>query len=212
MQIDIIFGIVVLVMSVVIHEVSHGYMANFLGDPTARLEGRLTLNPFKHLDMFGSILLPATLVLTQSPVLFGWAKPVPYNPYNLRRGGLWAEALVAGAGPASNILLAVALSLFLRIAMPADILPPGVAALTFSIIYINVMLALFNLIPIPPLDGSKILSAILPHSLAQSWEKVRVQLEYNPLLGFGIVILFIMFLGGGLSSLVQAIVRALVGV
>ncbi len=212
MQLDIIFGIVALVMSVVIHEVSHGYMANWLGDPTARMEGRLTLNPLKHLDPMGSVFLPIILVLTHSPILFGWAKPVPYNPYNLRRGGLWAEALVAGAGPASNLLLAFAFAIFLRVGIASGIIYDTTLALGFTIVFINVMLALFNLIPIPPLDGSKILSAILPHSLAQGWEQIRARLEYNPLFGFGIVILFIMLLGGGLGSFVQSISHALVGV
>ena len=210
MQIEIIFGIAALVVSVVLHEVSHGYMANFLGDPTARLEGRLTLNPLKHLDPFGSIFLPAILILTHSPILFGWARPVPYNPYNLRRGGVWAEALVAGAGPAANFGIAAALALFLRAG--GVMISESVITLAFTIIVINVMLAIFNLIPIPPLDGSKILSAILPHPLAGQWEKIRTQLEYNPLLGFGAVILFIILIGGGLGGIVQFVARALVGI
>lgn len=209
MQIEIIFGIVALVISVVLHEVSHGYMANFLGDPTARLEGRLTLNPFKHLDPFGSVFLPIILVLTHSPILFGWARPVPYNPYNLRRGGIWAEALVAGAGPMANLGIAAALALFVRAS--AGAVSESVITLAFTIIVINVMLAIFNLIPIPPLDGSKILSAILPHPFAGQWEKIRAKLEYNPLLGFGAVILFVILLGGGLGGVVQWIARMLIG-
>src|SRR3989344_7465907 len=157
MQIEIVFGIGALVVSVVLHEGSHGYMATFLGAPTARLEGRLTLNPLKQLDPFGSIFLPAILILTHSPILFGWARPVPYNPYNLRRGGVWAEALVAGAGPMANLGIAAALALFLRAG--GAMISESVITLAFTIIVINVMLAIFNLIPIPPLDGSKILSA-----------------------------------------------------
>lgn len=212
MQIDIIFGIAALVMSVVLHEVSHGYMANFLGDPTARLEGRLTLNPIRHIDPFGSVILPTILVLSSSPILFGWAKPVPYNPYNLRRGGMWAEALVSGAGPASNMLIAIVIALFMRVAAAGGLLSPAVFELAFTIVVINVMLAIFNLIPIPPLDGSKILSAILPHGLSQQWEKVRIQLEHNPLLGFGAVIVFIMLIGGGLGTIVHSVSRVLVGI
>lgn len=211
MQIDIIFGIAALVFSVVLHEVAHGYMANFLGDPTARLDGRLTINPLKHLDPFGSVLLPAILVLSHSPILFGWAKPVPYNPYNLKRGGVWAEALVAGAGPASNLLIAIAIAIFIRATIAAGVISDAVLQLGFTIVVINVMLSIFNLIPIPPLDGSKILSAILPISLAQSWEKVRMQLEHNPLLGFGAVVLFIMLMGDGLGKLVHVIARVFVG-
>jgi len=209
MQMEIIFGIAALVISIVLHEVSHGYMANFLGDPTARLEGRLTLNPLKHIDPFGSVFLPIILILTNSPILFGWAKPVPYNPYNLRRGGVWAEALVAGAGPMANIGIAAALALFLRAG--AGVVSEEVLSFTFGIIVINVLLAMFNMIPIPPLDGSKILSAILPYPLSAQWEKLRARLEYNPLLGFGAVILFVILIGGGLGNIVQVVARALVG-
>lgn len=212
MQFEIIFGIVALIFSVVLHEVSHGYMANFLGDPTARLEGRLTLNPLKHLDPFGSFFLPLILVLTQSPILFGWAKPVPYNPYNLRRGGMWAEALVAGAGPASNLLIAISVALFLRVGAASGLIYDTTLQLGLTIVFINIMLALFNMLPVPPLDGSKILSAILPRSLASVWEPLRARLEYSPFLGFGIVIIFIMILGSGLGGLVQSIARVLVGV
>src|SRR3989338_9584534 len=103
MEIDIVFGILVLIVSVILHEVSHGYMANWLGDPTARLAGRLTLTPLSHIDPVGSVLLPGLLLLTHAPILIGYAKPVPYNPYNLR--GRYVEGLVAFAGPGTNILL-----------------------------------------------------------------------------------------------------------
>lgn len=207
MQIETIFGIIALVFSVVLHEASHGYMAYFLGDPTARLEGRLTLNPLKHLDPFGSVFLPVILVLTHSPILFGWAKPVPYNPYNLRRGGVWAEALVAGAGPAANIGIALGLAIFLRIGL----IPESVITLAFTIIVINVMLAIFNLIPIPPLDGSKIFSAVLPHPLRGQWERIRAQLEFSPFLGFTAVIIFVLLFGGSFGSFVYWIAQTLVG-
>ena len=210
MQIEIFFGILALVFSVVLHQVSHGYMANFLGDPTARLQGRLTLNPLKHLDPFGSIFLPAILILSHSPFLFGWAKPVPYNPYNFKRGGVWAEALVAGAGPMANFGIALGLAMILRVL--GGVIPEEVVGLAFSIIVINVALAIFNLIPIPPLDGSKILSAVLPSGLAMQWEKLRMWLEYNPLLGFGAVILFVILIGGGIGPMVQWVAQALVGI
>ncbi|MEK7627833.1 MAG: site-2 protease family protein [Patescibacteria group bacterium] len=211
MQIDIIFNIVIIVFSVVIHEVSHGYMANFLGDPTARLQGRLTLNPISHLDPFGSVILPLMLSLSSSPLLFGWAKPVPYNPYNLRRGGLWSEALVAGAGPASNLAIALMFALFIRIGSNMGV-SESVLALSLMVVGINVMLALFNLVPIPPLDGSKILSAILPRGMAQRWEVVRVQLEQNLLFGFGAVILFVMLLGPLLGGTVRSVAYFLAGI
>ena len=106
MQLETLFGILILVFSIVIHEVMHGVVANWLGDPTARLAGRLTLNPLKHIDPLGSIIIPALLVITNSNLFFGWAKPVPYNAYNLKNAR-WGEAMVAGAGPGINLLIAV---------------------------------------------------------------------------------------------------------
>src|SRR3989338_11105900 len=118
---DAIFYIIILVMSVVIHEVSHGFMAEYFGDKTARNAGRLTLNPIKHLDLFGSILLPALLVLSNSPFLIGWAKPVPYNPYNLRNQK-WGPAIVGAAGPLSNIFFVIIFSILIYFVPVADML------------------------------------------------------------------------------------------
>lgn len=207
MSIEIIFILAVLVMSVVIHEVSHGVVANWLGDPTARLQGRLTLNPLAHIDPMGSLILPGILAITGSPVLFGWAKPVPYNPYNFQRGGRWAEALVAGAGPASNLLLAVVFGLAMRFGMvPAEALSLGL-----YIVSINVLLAIFNLIPIPPLDGSKVLASILPYPLSAQYDKFRMWFEYNPFMGFGLVLLGVLLFGHVLSTIVFSIVGLIVG-
>lgn len=207
MQPDTIFLIIVLIYSVVLHEAAHGYMANYLGDPTARLLGRLSLNPLKHIDPMGSVFLPALLALTNAPFLFGWAKPVPYNPYNLQRGGRWAEALVALAGPGVNLALALIFGVVARL------LSDGLLVqLAFIIVLTNVMLALFNMIPIPPLDGSKVLSALLPAPLSLQWERVRSQLEHNPFLGFGVVILFVLVFGGAFGSVVWSFARAIAGV
>ena len=162
MQVELIFSIAVLIMSVVIHEVAHGAVAGFLGDPTARLAGRLTLNPIKHLDLFGSIILPAGMALLGGPI-FGWAKPVPYNPYNLKVP--WGEATVAAAGPASNFLIALVFSLLLRGGVISSWFGPVAVELVLSIVFINIILAVFNLIPVPPLDGSKILFNLLPSRL-----------------------------------------------
>ncbi len=208
MELDIIFSIIILIFSVVIHEVSHGVAANHLGDPTARLAGRLTLNPIKHIDPMGSVILPAILALSHSPILFGWAKPVPYNPYNLRRGGRWAEAIVAAAGPGSNLAIAVVFGLVIR----AGVVPAEALSLAFTIVFINILLAVFNMIPIPPLDGSKVLGPILPHNLAQMYERARVVLERSVFLGFGIVILFIAIFGNVFFNFVTIIAKAITGV
>ncbi|OGN01456.1 MAG: hypothetical protein A3I26_01030 [Candidatus Yanofskybacteria bacterium RIFCSPLOWO2_02_FULL_43_10] len=155
-----IFYIVVLLYSVVIHEVSHGLMADSLGDPTAKNLGRLTLNPLKHLDMFGSVLLPLLLLMIRSPFIIGYAKPVPYNPHNLN-DKKYGPAKVALAGPASNIILALIFGLSLRL-MP-DVFTSSLIPQLFSfIILLNLVLAIFNLFPIPPLDGHWLLMTFLP--------------------------------------------------
>ncbi len=146
-------------MSVVVHEVSHGYAAEALGDPTARYAGRLTLNPLKHLDPFGSFILPA-LTYFLGGFIFGWARPVPYNPYNLKNQK-WGPAVVAAAGPISNIFLAVVFGFLMRLGAGALWLE-GSLGLISSVVVINLVLAFFNLVPIPPLDGSKVAFAFLP--------------------------------------------------
>ena len=160
MPADFIFQIVILIFSVVVHEVSHGYAAYLLGDSTAKYQGRLTLNPLKHLDFFGSIFLPLLLFISGSGFLIGWAKPVPYNPYNLRNQR-WGEAIVAVAGPLSNIAIAVVFGLLMRFGVSAGVVESvEVLKITSFIVFINLLLAVFNLVPIPPLDGSKILFSI----------------------------------------------------
>lgn len=190
MQSDLIFGVVVLVVSVILHEVSHGYMANFLGDPTARLQGRLTLNPISHIDPVGSIFLPLLLVFSGSPFLIGYAKPVPYNPYNLP--GRYDEALVAGAGPAVNIGLALFFALIIRF-FGTELSEPLLSALA-TIVFINMLLALFNLLPVPPLDGSKILGVLLPGALGRGYERFRMSFEQLGVLTGTLIILMLLFL------------------
>lgn len=157
-----IFYIAILVMSIVIHEVSHGFMAEYFGDKTARFAGRLTLNPIKHLDIFGSILLPALLVLSQSPFLLGWAKPVPYNPDNLSNRRLGTIA-VASAGVLANFSVAILFGVIIRFTSGLS-LPEDFYFITSIIVIVNLALGIFNLVPIPPLDGSKILFSFLPYS------------------------------------------------
>src|SRR3989344_2734826 len=200
-MLDFVFSIAVLIMSVVIHEVSHGLAANALGDPTAKYEGRLTLNPLKHLDPVGSVLLPVFTYLIGG-FIFGWAKPVHYNPYNLKNQR-WGPALVGGAGPASNIFVALVFAALLR-AFSASA-PEPLAAIFTTIVYVNILLAVFNLVPIPPLDGSKVLFALLP----DTFHRLQAVLEQY---GFMILLLFIFVLWRYLIPLVLLIFRFLVGV
>ena len=164
MTLDFVFQIAILIMSIVVHEVAHGYAALFLGDQTAKYEGRLTLNPLKHLDPVGSFLVPL-MSYTLGGFIIGWARPVPYNPYNLRPGR-WSEAMVAGAGPLSNIAIALIFGLILRGSLVAGA-NPAFIEITSLIIFINIILAVFNLVPVPPLDGSKLLFALFPEKLMQ---------------------------------------------
>lgn len=152
-----LFSIIILLMSVVIHEVSHGYAALLQGDHTAEYEGRLTLNPLKHIDPIGSIIVPIITTIAGFP--FGWAKPVPFNPYNLK-SQRWGELFVAIAGPISNIIIALVFGLIIRFGLTS--LPPAFISLSILVVLVNLGLAIFNLIPVPPLDGSKVLFSILP--------------------------------------------------
>lgn len=156
-----IFQIVILIFSVIIHEVSHGAMAFAFGDRTAKYEGRLTLNPLKHIDIFGSIILPFLLIMSKAGFMIGWAKPVPYNPYNLKNPKI-AEPLVAFAGPLSNMVIALIFGLIIRFLPVSGLWGDNFIQISSYVVLINVALAIFNLIPIPPLDGSKILFSFLP--------------------------------------------------
>lgn len=158
-MVEQIFLILILIFSAVIHEVAHGAMALKLGDPTAKLAGRLTLNPIKHLDFFGSFLVPLFLILTFHQGI-AWAKPVPINPYNFT-DQKYGSAKVAFAGPASNLIIALFFGLILRFT-PQTFLFQNIDLFFSYIVFINLILAIFNLIPLPPLDGSHILFAFLP--------------------------------------------------
>jgi len=181
MEISFLFTIIILIMSVVIHEVSHGYAAYLMGDSTAKNAGRLTLNPLAHLDLMGSLIVPL-IAYFSAGFMFGWAKPVPYNPYNLKNQK-HGDAIVAVAGPASNLLVALIFGLAIRF----DLL---IGATNFvmavqMIVIINLILAVFNLLPVPPLDGSKILFSFLPYRYIE----FRQNLERYSLF----ILLFIIF-------------------
>ncbi len=185
--------IVALIFSIVLHEVAHGYAANWLGDPTARLSGRLTVNPLVHLDPLGSVVVPALLFFSGAGFLFGWAKPVPYNPYNLTNQK-WGEAIVAAAGPLTNLMLAFIFAMFMRMSGILG-LSVSVMELFGYIVFINILLALFNLIPIPPLDGSKVLIALLPFGVAIKYKEMTTWIERNGILiMFAFIFIFIQFL------------------
>jgi len=158
----ILFQIIILLFSAIIHEWAHGYAAYRLGDDTAKNLGRLSLNPLVHLDLFGSIILPILLVLANFGFIFGYAKPVPFNPAKLKNWR-YGIAKVAAAGPLSNLFIATFLGLMVRF-LPASSFTQFLALA----VYINVLLAVFNLVPLPPLDGSKIIASFLPIKI-QNW-------------------------------------------
>lgn len=177
--------LVILVFSIVFHEVAHGKVALWRGDTTARDAGRLTLNPLPHIDIFGTILLPLFLILTRSPFLFGWAKPVPVNPWRLRE--LKKDmALVGASGPASNFLLAFIASVIFKLSVATLGLANPLTRVMVFAVTINLVLAFFNLVPIPPLDGSRIVMGFLSDDLAVQYSRIE---RYGFLIIFGLLFL-----------------------
>ncbi len=213
------FFFIILLYSVIIHEVSHGISALWQGDTTAKYAGRLNLNPFNHIDIWGSIIVPILMYFGVG-FAFGWAKPVPYNPYNLKNQK-WGPALVALSGPASNLVLAVIFTVIARLidlqgalkveiithaidfSAIAPLIAGSVSAILFEIcivvIFINVLLAFFNLIPIPPLDGSKLLFALLPMKI----ETMAVLEQF----GFVFLLMFILIFSGPLGTFLNFVLN-----
>ncbi|MBI4087014.1 site-2 protease family protein [Candidatus Kaiserbacteria bacterium] len=209
-----ILVIAALILSIIAHEVAHGYVANWLGDPTARFAGRLTLNPIPHIDLIGSIVVPGLLYLSGAGVMFGWAKPVPYNPYNLR-DRKWGEALVAAAGPGTNLFIAVVFGLILRFGMSGvdSVFGLDAYAVIASVVYSNIVLAFFNLIPIPPLDGSKVLTAFLPIRGQMRFHELSLQVQQFGFFGpFLFIFLVIRVFQEPFSQLINTIFSLITGI
>lgn len=208
-----IYSLLVLLFSAIIHEVSHGFSAKIQGDDTAEAAGRLTLNPLPHLDLFGSIILPLVLAL---PALFGaptmiigWAKPVPFNPNNLRNKK-WGPALVALAGPLSNIFIALIFGLVIRSSIAFSAMP-NLNFFLIIIVWVNLLLAVFNLIPIPPLDGSRLLFSFLNYFAGFSAGKL-IQLErWFERYGFILLLFFIFFGFNLILPIVLSLFRLVTG-
>ncbi len=184
---------VVLLFSIIVHEVAHGYVALLNGDPTAKVLGRITLNPVPHLDPIGTILLPLLLLLSRAGIIFGWAKPVPVNSMNFRNLRL-GEISVSAAGPLSNLALAVVFAYLLKL----DLGNMGLMKMAYFGVTINIFLALFNLIPLPPLDGSHILAILLP----PSWARVYRHLE-----PVGFILILVLFYSGAMGLFLMPIYR-----
>jgi Zn-dependent protease len=191
----IVFQIIVLIFSAIIHEYMHGWMAERLGDSTAKDQGRLTINPLPHIDPFGSVFLPFLLVLSGSPFVFGWAKPVPFNPYNLR-DAKYGAAKVAIAGPLANLIVAIFFGMVLRF-FPLDGNTFLITLLAIAI-QINLLLMIFNLVPIPPLDGSKVIMPFLPFALQTKYAEIErygmILVLFFVIFGFQLIIPVIEFM------------------
>jgi Zn-dependent protease len=194
-----IFIIVVLIFSAIVHEYMHGWMANELGDPTAKNAGRLTLNPLAHLDLWGSVILPIVLYFTTG-FIFGYAKPVPYNPFNLRNPK-YDPVKVALAGPLSNLVLAIFFGLFIRF------IPLGnelLIQLLSVIVEVNLILFIFNILPIPQLDGSRVVFPFLPRGAQEFYLRAEA-------FGTYIALLFVLFAFPLIAIIEQFLYKLIVG-
>ena len=198
--------LIILILSVIAHEISHGLMADYLGDSTARLMGRLSLNPIKHIDLIGSIIVPGLLIISGAGFIIGWAKPVPVNPNNFK-DQRYGEAKVSFAGPATNLIIALFFGLLLRIVIslgPQMIFFSNLLFLFQIIVQVNILLAIFNLMPVPPLDGSHILFTFLP----ARFEKIKIFIMQNSLL---ILLFFVLFLFRFIVPIVTGLFRLITG-
>ncbi len=198
--------IVILLISVIAHEISHGMMADYLGDPTAKMMGRLSLNPIRHIDPLGSVLVPGLLILMGADFIIGWAKPVPVNPLNFK-DQRYGEAKVSFAGPAANLIIALFFGLLLRVMIGFGLETTFSTNLYFlfqMIVWINILLTVFNLMPVPPLDGSHILFTLLP----ARFDKIKMFIAQNSLL---VLLFFVVFLFRLIIPVVLVLFRLITG-
>ena len=193
---QIILMIIVLLFSVIAHEVAHGYVAYLCGDNTAKFQGRLTFNPIPHIDLFGTVIFPLILLITKAPILFGWAKPVPVNPYNLRDPRRH-HMYVSMAGIIANLIIAVACTFvygfYVNVFSPSSTTNDAMIVMLNFGIQINIILAVFNVLPIPPLDGSWILYHLLPGHLARAYKKI---------FPYGFIILIILLMSNVIHKII----------
>lgn len=208
---NLVLWFIPVLLSLAVHEWAHAASAWALGDDTAALEGRLTLNPVVHMDPVGTVLMPLIQVVTTGSVLFAWARPVPFSPTRFTRRISMGKgiAIVSAAGPASNLLLALASAIGLGISYRLGSVPEAVMALLRSMVGLNIALAVFNMLPLPPLDGSKVLHGLLPRRASLAYEKIfpyaTMLLIGILLFGGGFLRMPIHLLGGWMGHLISAI-------
>ena len=201
--ITIVLYLIIVVIALTVHEFCHAWVGHMLGDVTAKHEGRLTLNPASHIDPFSTLLLPAALIFLGSPVVFGAAKPVPFNPYAVRYGK-WGAALIAVAGPTSNLLMATVVGLYLRVFEVQ-----GVAGrFLLQFVLINLAFFVFNMIPIPPLDGSRVLYAVLPSKLQDVMDRIE---RYGVIVIFVVLLIFYQVFSPFIASTVSWLAKLILG-
>lgn len=199
----IAFYVIILVIVLTVHEFAHAWASHRLGDMTAKAEGRLTLNPLAHIDPFMTLLLPLGLILLGSPVVFGAAKPVPFNPYVVRYGK-WGAALVAFAGPASNLLMALVVGAYLRFVNLSGL----AEVFLVQFVVVNVAFFVFNMIPFPPLDGSRLLYAVAPAWLMDVMDKIE---QYGLVAVFAFIFIFYTLIGPVFGAVIENLSSAIIG-